>query len=150
VKAEQSLWAESPAKYEAGTPNVSGAIGLAEAVKYLQRIGMENVQKHTQELAGHAMNKLQEITDLKILGSSDPQKRTGVISFVVKNAHPHDIAAVLNSKGIAVRAGQHCTMPLHDALEIPATTRASFYIYNTLEEIDYFVESLKEGLEVLL
>jgi cysteine desulfurase/selenocysteine lyase len=149
VKTEESLWTESPAKFEAGTPNVAGAVGLAEAVKYLQNIGMENVQNHTQELTAHAMKRLQEIPDLKILGPKNAKERTGLISFTIKNAHPHDIAAVLNSKGIAVRAGQHCTMPLHDALEIPATTRASFYIYNTLEEVDYFIESLKEGLKIL-
>ncbi len=150
VKEDQSTWAEIPARFEAGTPNVSGAIGLAEACKYLQKIGMEEVQKHSQDLAEHAMKRLREISNLAILGPTDPTKKTGLVSFTVQNAHPHDIAAVLNTKGIAVRAGQHCTMPLHDSLEISASTRASFYIYNTVEEVDYFIESLKEGLKILL
>ncbi|MBP8960965.1 SufS family cysteine desulfurase [Patescibacteria group bacterium] len=150
VSNEGSTWADLPAKFEAGTPNVAGAIGLAKACGYLSKIGMENVQKHSQELAKHAIEKLEKIPNLDILGPKDPAKRTGLVSFTIKNAHPHDIAAILNTKGIAVRAGQHCTMPLHNALNIPASTRASFYIYNTLEEVDYFVESLKEGLKILL
>ncbi|HDQ88829.1 MAG TPA: cysteine desulfurase [candidate division WWE3 bacterium] len=152
VKAEKSTWAEGPEKFEAGTPNVAGAIGLAEAVKYLQKLGMENVQKHSQELAEITIKKLKEIPNIKlnILGSQKPEERTGLVSFTIEGAHPHDIAAVLNSKGIAVRAGQHCTMPLHDSLGISASTRVSFYIYNTEEEVDYFIESLKKGLKILV
>lgn len=150
VTEEQSLWAEPPPKFEAGTPNVAGAIGLAKACEYLQQIGLKNVENHTRQLTTLALEKLREIPDLKILGPMDPKKRTGLISFTVKGAHPHDISAVLNSKGIATRAGQHCAMPLHDSLQIPASTRISFYVYNTLEEVDYFVKSLKEGLKILL
>lgn len=150
VTEEQSQWTEPPAKFEAGTPNVAGAVGLAKACEYLQQLGLKNVENHTKQLTTLALEKLREIPNLKILGPLDPNKRTGLISFAVKGAHPHDIAAVLNSKGIAVRAGQHCAMPLHDSLQIPASTRISFYVYNTPEEVDYFVESLREGLKILL
>jgi len=147
VTLEKSSWAEAPHKFEAGTPNVAGAVGWAEAIKYIKKIGgMKVIQKHTQELAGYAIKRLEEIEGLIILG---PTKRTGLVSFTIEGIHAHDIAGVLDSKGIAIRAGHHCTAPLHEKLGINASARISFQIYNTKEEIDYFVEALKNGIKLL-
>jgi cysteine desulfurase/selenocysteine lyase len=149
VSLEKSTWAEPPHKFEAGTPNVAGAVGLAEAIRYNQKIGMKNIQKHTQELTKKAMEELQKIEGLNILGPKDIKNRTGLVSFTIEGVHPHDIAGVLDAKGIAIRAGQHCTAPLHTALCIAASSRISFQIYNTKKEIDYFIEALREGLKIL-
>lgn len=149
VTTEKSTWAKAPHKFEAGTPDVAGAVGLAAAVEYLENIGMENILEHTQRLTKYALERLQEISDLKILGPESANKRTGLVSFSIKNIHPHDISGILDAKGVAVRSGQHCTAPLHAGLNLPATTRISFQIYNTKDEIDYFIEALKEGLKLL-
>ncbi|MBD3365882.1 SufS family cysteine desulfurase [candidate division WWE3 bacterium] len=149
VSIEKSTWAATPHKFEAGTPNVAGAVGLAEAVKYLEKIGMKEVKKHTQDLAAHAIKELRVLEDVRILGPLDAEKRAGLVSFVIEGVHAHDIAGVLDAKGIAIRAGQHCTAPLHKALCLNASARVSFQIYNTKKEIDYFIESLREGLKLL-
>ncbi len=149
VTKEKSSWAEAPFKFEAGTPNVAGAVGLAEAVKYLERIGMEDVQRHTQELTKFALKELEKVEDVEILGPKDVSKRTGLVSFVIKNVHAHDIAGVLDTKGIAIRAGQHCTAPLHTSLCIDTSARVSFQIYNTKREVKDFIKALKEGLDIL-
>jgi len=149
VDEQESSWAALPEKFEAGTPNVAGAIGLAAAIDYLEEIGRENVVSHEQEMNEYTLKKLSEVESLEILGPKDPTKRTGLVSFTLGDLHPHDIATILNGEGIAVRSGQHCTMPLHDSLEIPATTRVSYYIYNTKEDIDALVAGIKKAKEVL-
>lgn len=149
VKTHSATWGEIPQRFEAGTPNIEGAVGLAAAIDYLSAIGMENVREHEIELTTYALEKLGEIEGIMILGPSDAKKRTGLVSFTIKGAHPHDIAAILSEKGIAVRSGQHCTMPLHDRLGISASIRASFYIYNTKEDIDKLVYELKEAKKLL-
>jgi len=150
VTIEKSSWAEVPHKFEAGTPDVAGAIGWAKAIKYIEKIGgMKTLQKHCRELTKYAIENLQKIDGLKILGSADAEKRTGLVSFTVNGVHAHDIAGLLDSKGVAIRAGHHCAAPLHEELGINASARVSFQIYNTKEEIDYFVETLKEGLKIL-
>lgn len=149
VTYEKATWAEIPEKFEAGTPNVEGAIGLAAAIDYLEKIGMENVRSHEVELNKYALEKLNKIEGLKILGPTDPEKRTGLVSFTLKNLHAHDIASILDSEGIAVRSGHHCCMPLHKKLDIPATTRASWYIYNSKEDIDKLVAGLYKALKIL-
>lgn len=149
VSLKESTWADPPVKFEAGTPNVSGAIGLASAVDYLNEIGMANIQKHEIELNKYSLEKLGEFDDIKILGTKDPTQRTGLVSFVLGNIHPHDVAAVLNAEGIAVRSGHHCAMPLHKKLGIAATTRASYYLYNSKEDLDKLVSSLKKAVKIL-
>ena len=150
VTLKKSSWAEAPHKFEAGTPDVAGAIGWGKAIKYIEKIGgMKTLQKHCRELTKYAIENLQKIDGLKILGPEDAEKRTGLVSFTVNGVHAHDIAGLLDSKGVAIRAGHHCAAPLHEELGINASARVSFQIYNTKEEIDYFVETLKEGLKIL-
>uniref|UniRef100_A0A7C4TKK6 Cysteine desulfurase n=1 Tax=candidate division WWE3 bacterium TaxID=2053526 RepID=A0A7C4TKK6_UNCKA len=150
VDFQESTWGEIPQRFEAGTPNVEGAIGLATAIDYLESLGMEQVYAHEKKLTEYALIKLQEIPDIDILGPLDADKRCGLISFVIKGIHPHDLAAVLNNFGIAVRSGQHCTMPLHNKLGISSSTRVSFYVYNTIEDIDLLVKSINKARRILL
>jgi len=150
VTMESSTWTSGPQKFEAGTPNIEGVIGLAAAIQYLKKLGMENVQKHDRELSKYAVEELAKVDGLTILGPKDPKKRTGLVSFVIKGMHPHDIATILNTAGVAVRSGHHCAMPLHKKLEISASTRASYYIYNTKEDIDELVKGLERAHARLL
>ncbi len=131
-----------PHKFEAGTPAIAEAIGLGAAVDYLNLIGMETIARHEQEITAYAINQLSKIPGLTILG---PQvdKKGAVIAFTLEGVHPHDIAQILDSAGIAVRAGHHCAMPLHDKYNIPASTRASFYLYNTRKDVDVLVSGIE-------
>lgn len=142
VYEQSATWKELPWKFEAGTPNMAGAIGLATAIDYLEAIGMDAIEHHEQELIAYVFPKLQAIEGLKIYGSQDLAKRSGVISFNLGNLHPHDLATALDYEGVAVRAGHHCAQPLIQYLEVPATARASFYLYNTKEDCDKLVEAL--------
>jgi cysteine desulfurase / selenocysteine lyase len=130
-----------PHKFEAGTPSIAEAIGFGAAVDYLSKVGMSFITNHEQEITQYAMQRLAEVTGVKILGP-EASKRGGVIAFSLEGIHPHDVAQILDADGIAVRAGHHCAMPLHDRYNLPATTRASFYLYNTLEEVDQLIVSL--------
>ncbi len=149
VTLEKAAWNDLPLKFEAGTSNVEGAVGLNAAIDYLNKIGMENIRKHEIELTKYALNKLSEIKDLEIYGPKDAESKSGAISFNIKNIHSHDVAQILDEEGIAIRSGHHCTMPLHIRLGIESSARASFYIYNTKEEIDVFIEALKKVKTVL-
>jgi cysteine desulfurase/selenocysteine lyase len=131
--------AELPAKFEAGTPPIAPAIALGAAIDYLNLIGLEKVARHEHELARYAYERLREIDGLRILGPA-PDQRAGLVSFTLEQPHPHDIAQLLDEQGIAVRAGHHCTWPLHDRLGIAASTRASFYLYNTPAEVDLLAD----------
>ena len=142
VYEQSATWKELPWKFEAGTPNMAGAIGLAATIDYLEAIGMDAIEHHEQELIAYVFPKLQAIEGLKIYGSQDLAKRSGVISFNLGNLHPHDLATALDYEGLAVRAGHHCAQPLIQYLEVPATARASFYFYNTKEDCDKLVEAL--------
>ena len=142
VYEQSATWKELPWKFEAGTPNMAGAIGLAVAIDYLEAIGMDAIERHEQDLIAYVFPKLQAIEGLKIYGSQDLAKRSGVISFNLGNLHPHDLATALDYEGVAVRAGHHCAQPLIQYLEVPATARASFYLYNTKEDCDKLVEAL--------
>lgn len=148
VHKEGTVFADLPDRFDAGTPNVAGAVGLAAAVKYLQDIGMDQVREHAKELTGYGLEKLKEIEGVKIYGSEDIEKRGGLVAFTVEGIHAHDVAQVLDSEGIAVRSGHHCTMPMHEALGIVGTTRISFGIYNTQSEVDRLVEGLKKVRQV--
>ena len=142
VELERSEWAEIPHKFEAGTPAIAEAIGLGAAVDYLSDLGMEAVRAHEKELTAYALERLVEVPGLTVYGPTDLEVRGGVTAFALDGAHPHDIATILDSEAVAVRAGHHCAMPLHKRLCLPASTRASFYIYNTPEEIDRLIEAL--------
>ena len=142
VELERSEWNELPYKFEAGTPAIAEAIGLGAAVDYLSALGMETVRAHEKELTAYALERLVEVPGLTAYGPTDLEVRGGVVAFALDGAHPHDIATILDSEAVAVRAGHHCAMPLHKRLGLSATTRASFYIYNLPEEIDRLVEAL--------
>lgn len=142
VYEQSATWKELPWKFEAGTPNMAGAIGLAAAIDYLEAIGMDAIEHHEQDLIAYVFPKLQAIEGLKIYGSQDLAKRSGVISFNLGDLHPHDLATALDYEGVAVRAGHHCAQPLIQYLEVPATARASFYLYNTKEDCDKLVVAL--------
>lgn len=142
VYEQSATWKELPWKFEAGTPNMAGAIGLAAAIDYLEAIGMDAIERHEQDLIAYVFPKLQAIEGLKIYGSQDLAKRSGVISFNLGDLHPHDLATALDYEGVAVRAGHHCAQPLIQYLGVPATARASFYLHNTKEDCDKLVEAL--------
>jgi cysteine desulfurase / selenocysteine lyase len=132
-----------PYKFEAGTPPIAEVVGLSSAIDYLEKIGMSNIQRHEHNLMRYGFDRLSKIPGITILGK-EIENRGGVISFTVDGIHPHDVAQILDSDGIAVRAGHHCAMPLHERFQLPATTRASFYLYNTEAEIDQMVISLQK------
>ncbi len=136
-----------PYKFEAGTPAIAEAIGFGAAAEYLQNLGMDAVEAHEHEIAEYALERLAEIPTISVFGPSAKEKG-GVASFVMDGVHPHDIAQILDSEGIAVRAGHHCAQPLHEVCGVKATTRASFYIYNTKEEVDKLVEGIYKVKEI--
>jgi cysteine desulfurase/selenocysteine lyase len=136
-----------PYKFEAGTPAIAEAIGLGAAIEFLEDIGFENVYEHERSLVSYALDRLGEIPGMRILGPGTDE-RGGVISFAMSEAHPHDIAQILDSMGIAVRAGHHCAMPLHERFNLPASTRASFYLYTTLQEIDRLIAGIYRVKEI--
>jgi cysteine desulfurase/selenocysteine lyase len=142
VELEASSYADVPARFEAGTPAIGEAIALGEACDYLSAIGMDAVYRHEQELTAYALDRLHEVDGLRLIGPPTPEDRGGSLSFDLADVHPHDVAAILDGEGVAVRAGHHCTQPLHRHLDLPATTRASFYIYNIAEEIDRLAHGL--------
>ncbi len=144
VTYESATWNDLPYKFEAGTPNIADAIATGVAVDYLTRIGMDNIFKHEQYLTEYTINKFSELRNYKIIGPKKIKNRGGVISFNHRNLHPHDVGEVLDKFGIAIRTGHHCAMPLVRSYDIVAAARASFYLYNTKDEIDYFIESLIE------
>jgi cysteine desulfurase/selenocysteine lyase len=142
---EEATWNEIPHKFEAGTPNIAGAIGLSKAIDYLENIGMVNLTLYEQELTTYGLEKMAEIPGMKIYGAAP--ERGGVISFNLGDIHPHDLSHFLDQQGIAVRAGHHCAQPIMRKLNIAATTRVSFYFYNTKEEIDYLIDQLNKANE---
>ncbi len=146
VKFSGTTYNELPFKFEAGTPNIGGAIGLGEAIDYVNKIGIENIAKHEQNLLNYVTEAVSEIPGLKIIGTA--KEKVSVLSFVLDNVHPHDIGTFLDFEGVAIRTGHHCTQPVMDRFNIPATSRASFAMYNTKEEIDILVNGLKKIIEV--
>jgi cysteine desulfurase/selenocysteine lyase len=138
---------EVPYKFEAGTPAIAEAIGFGAAVDYLSTVGMEAVRTHTEQVTDYAYQALTNINGLEIIGPPAGE-RSGILSFTMDGIHPHDVAQLLDDDGIAVRAGHHCAMPLHEKLAISATTRASFYLYNNKTDVDALVTGLKKVIEV--
>lgn len=147
VTLEESTWAEVPAKFEAGTPHIAGAVGFGAAVDYLNAIGMDAVRAHELEIVEYAMRRLGDVPGVTIFGPADPQLRGGVISFDLEGVHPHDLGQVLDEHGVAIRTGHHCAQPVMAALDVPATARASFYIYSTNEEVDALVRAVEAAAE---
>ncbi len=141
VTLEGSDWNDLPWKFEAGTPSVAEAIGMGAAVDYLGAIGMEVIKRYEHQIANYALEALSELNGVKTLGPPTAE-RGATIAFTVAGMHPHDVAELLNREGVAVRAGHHCAMPLHQKLGLPATSRASFYLYNTFDEVDRLVAAL--------
>ena len=149
VSLREAQWNDVPWKFEAGTPNIAGAIGLGKAVDYLNHIGMDAIHKHEQELYNYAIDRFSELKDFKIFGLENKHSIGGVISFSYSDFHPHDIATILDGESIAVRAGHHCAQPLMEKLGVPATTRASFYVYNDTSDIDKLFNGLQKVRSVL-
>jgi cysteine desulfurase/selenocysteine lyase len=143
VSMEQSTWADVPAKFEAGTPNIADAIGLGAAVDYLSALGMDEVRRHEIEITEYALRRLADVPGVSIFGPMDAQQRGGVVSFELEGVHPHDVGQLLDTRGVAIRTGHHCAQPVMAALDVPATARASFYIYNTTAEVDALASALE-------
>ncbi|MDR0298489.1 MAG: cysteine desulfurase [Streptococcaceae bacterium] len=144
VYEDHSTWTELPWKFEAGTPNIAGAIGLGAAIDYINELGIKNIHQHVAELVDYIMPKLQKIEGLTIYGPRENKLRAGVIAFNIEGLHPHDVATALDMQGIAIRAGHHCAQPLLNYFGVSATARASFYLYNTKAECDKLVEAIIE------
>ena len=147
VKMEQTTFAEPPTRFEAGTQMTSQVVGLGAAVKFLEEVGMDNIHAHEKNLTECALRQLKEIPGLRIIGPETTESRGGAISFTVDGVHPHDLGQVLDDHGVSIRVGHHCAWPLHRACGAQSTARASFYLYNTEEEVDKLVEAIKAARE---
>ena len=143
---DRASWNELPMRFEAGTPNIADAIGLGAAIDYLQAVGMDNVRQHEKQLTEYALNAFKELEEVDLFGPRDVEERGGIVLFHSSQVHPHDLGTFLDREGIAVRTGHHCNMPLMRLLGVAATARASFYLYNTEEEVDALVDTLKRAL----
>lgn len=148
VERHSSTWAPVPHKFEAGTPPIAEAIGFGAAADYLSHVGLDAIESHEREITGYALEQLSTVPDLTVYGPMDVTKRGGAVSFGLGDIHPHDLATILDQDGIAIRAGHHCARPLMKYLEVPATARASFYLYNTNDEVDLLVESLHKARQI--
>ena len=146
VTFEKTIYNDVPHIFEAGTPNIVGAIGLAKAIEFIENVTIERIEKHEMDLLNYATEKINSIEGVEIVGNAE--NKTSVISFVMGDIHPHDIGTIMDNLGIAIRAGHHCTQPVMDFYNIPATARASFAIYNTEEDVDKLVEGIQKVKEV--
>ena len=147
VSYEDASWNELPMRFEAGTPNIAGVVGLGAAVDYLNDLGMENVRDHEIQLTKYALDSFKQFEEeLDVYGPKDPSMRGAIVSFHHPDVHPHDLGTLLDRRGIAIRTGHHCSMPMVRSLGVPATARASMYLYNTEEEVDELVDALREAL----
>ncbi|MYI45403.1 MAG: aminotransferase class V-fold PLP-dependent enzyme, partial [Gemmatimonadetes bacterium] len=145
-----STWAEVPHKFEAGTPNIAGAVGMAAAVDYLEGVGLDAVHEHEMALTSTALAGLSGVEGLRILGPPNPAERAGVVPFVIEGTSAQDLATILDAQGIAVRAGHHCAQLVVDRFGLTATTRASFYLYNTVQEAERLVDGVERARRILL
>jgi len=142
---DHAKYNDLPYKFEAGTPNIAESIGLGVAVDYLTRIGMEKIRQHEKEITQYALDCLKDFPEITVYGPEDVEKRGGLVTFTLGDVHPHDIATFADQDGVAIRAGHHCAMPLHKKLGLAATARASFYLYNTRDEVDVFIAMLHKA-----
>jgi cysteine desulfurase/selenocysteine lyase len=145
VGRDESTWAELPHKFEAGTPNIAGAVGIAAAADFLDELGFDRIEEHGRDVVSYAVERLNAIDDVRVFGPNDASERSGIVSFLMGDAHPHDISTILDSEGIAIRAGHHCAQLVMQHFGVSATARASFYLYNSREDVD----RLAEGLELV-
>ncbi|KKU81858.1 MAG: Cysteine desulfurase [Parcubacteria group bacterium GW2011_GWA1_47_8] len=148
VMLEGASWRESLARFEAGTPNIAGAIRLGAAVAYLENVGVKNIYTHTQVVVKEALAHLREIPGVRILAEGDSERNIGIVSFVMEGIHAHDLAEILGREGVAIRSGHHCAEPFVTALGVSATARASFYLYNTADDIGALIAGIKKAKEV--
>ena len=144
VSLEESTWNKLPYKFEAGTPNIAGVIGFGVALDYLEAVGMDEIRRHERDLTAYALDRLIDVPGVTLYGPLDPDLRGGVVSFGLDGVHPHDIGQVLDSHGVAIRAGHHCAQPVMRKLDVAATARASFYLYNTRQEVDVLEAAVRE------
>ncbi|KPV43595.1 cysteine desulfurase [Alicyclobacillus ferrooxydans] len=147
VELYEATWKETPWKFEGGTPIIAGAVGLGAAVDYLEKIGMDAIREHDREITGYALKRLSEVEGLEIYGPAEGAERGGLVTFNLGSIHPHDVSTVLDAEGVAIRAGHHCAQPLMRILNVPATARASFYLYNTKSDVDALVDALASAKE---
>jgi cysteine desulfurase/selenocysteine lyase len=148
VTLKEAIWNDLPYKFEAGTPAIAEAIAFGAAVDFLSELGMDAVHRHEQEMVSYALERLSELPGLHILGPRS-EKRGGAIAFSLDGIHPHDVASILDEEGVCVRAGLHCAEPLHRRFKLPATVRASYYIYNTRADTDALVSGLQNVVKIL-
>ena len=148
VHKYETTWNDLPYKFEAGTPNIADVIGFAKAIEYLEKIGMDNIRNHELELTKYALDEMKKVPGITLYGTKEPEKRGGVISFNFNDVHPHDVGTIIDKEGVAIRSGHHCAQVLMEKLNVAATNRASFYIYNTKEEIDVLISSLQHVAKV--
>ncbi|MEO8411951.1 MAG: aminotransferase class V-fold PLP-dependent enzyme, partial [Propionivibrio sp.] len=146
VRFEETLYADPPYRFEAGTPNVGGAVGLAAAIDYLEALGMQNLLEAEHQVIEYALARLREVPGLRFIG--EPEQRVGVISFAIDGVHPHDLGTLLDHAGVAIRTGHHCAMPVMEFFGVPATARASFALYNTTDDADRLCAALIEAQEI--
>lgn len=147
VTFKETTYNELPHKFEAGTPNIAGAVGLRNAIDYLSNLNLDMALKHEMAIHDYALNQLLLIPNIEIIGTAT--NKSSIISFIIKDLHPHDIGTILNQKAVAVRTGHHCTMPLMDHYQIPGTIRSSFSFYNTIDEVDVMIEALDMAINML-
>jgi cysteine desulfurase/selenocysteine lyase len=148
VHKHKTVYNDLPYRFEAGTPNIADVIGLGAAIDYLNEIGMNNVREHETNITSYAINALSTIKDVTLYGPTNADHRGGIIAFNIGDIHPHDLATIMNSHGIAIRSGHHCAQVLMKKLDVPATSRLSFYIYNTKKEVDIFIDVLNEARRI--
>jgi cysteine desulfurase/selenocysteine lyase len=148
VHTSGATWNDLPYKFEAGTQNVEGAVGLGAAIDYLSKLGMDSIRRHEKALVAYALDRLREIPGLRVYGPLDPEGRAGVISFNLGDIHPHDLASILDEEGVAIRSGHHCAQPLMELLAVPAMSRASFYLYNDKDDVDALILGLSKARKV--
>ena len=148
VHLGRASWNEVPYRFEGGTPNIAGAIGLGAAVDYLTKLGMEAVRAHEMEMTQYALDQIRRIKGVTTYGPKDVRRKAGVLAFTIENAHPHDIASILDVEGICIRSGHHCAQPLMERYNLPATARASFYLYNDLDDVDALMTGIRKVQEV--
>jgi len=148
VSLQEAKWRDAPWKFEAGTPNIAGVIGLGEAIVYLESIGMEKIHKHVSGLTQYAIEEIEKLNGVKIFTQKDTDKNIGVIAFSVDGVHPHDMAEIAGREGVAIRAGHHCAQPLLEELGVKALARASFYLYNDKSDVDALVEAIKKTQDI--
>jgi cysteine desulfurase/selenocysteine lyase len=146
VTFEKTIYNDVPNKFEAGTPNISGAIALGAAIDYITNLGIKNIAKHETELLEYATEEISKINGVRIIGNAE--NKASVLSFVIDNVHPHDVGTIMDAEGVAIRAGNHCNQPVMDFYSIPATARASFAIYNTKEDVDKLIAAITKTIEV--